>query len=47
MKKIIALTLFSSLLNLILFAEEKSIQWSDYQGKLSWKSADTKCVKQA
>lgn len=26
-----------------LFSAEKKLEWSEYQGKLSWKSADTKC----
>lgn len=39
----IILTLFLILFNVVLFAEEKPKEWSEYQGKLSWKGASIKC----
>ncbi|MBK9500707.1 MAG: DUF1566 domain-containing protein [Leptospiraceae bacterium] len=39
----IILTLLLSLFNVVLFAEEKPKEWSEYQGKLSWKGATIKC----
>lgn len=42
------LTIITLILILVLFyanliAEEKPKEWSDYQGKFSWKGADIKC----
>jgi hypothetical protein len=45
MKRLIVITLilFWTVLNSILYSQEKSKEWSEYQGKLSWKGADIKC----
>ncbi len=45
MKKLtlIILILFYAQLASILLSEEKPKEWSEYQGKLSWKGADIKC----
>jgi hypothetical protein len=39
----IILPVFLILFNVVLFAEENQREWSEYQGKLSWKGAIIKC----